>query len=119
VPCGSSGPTCGPAPSSSLLVPLPAAAHGTASYYRPAEEHVSLWWGVTEWGFGVRVLAERRRRAGRQVHTTREPTDRIWPGFGRLDRFAFRALPSHPPGGGDAEQIQTGPQRTGGQVAQS
>jgi uncharacterized RDD family membrane protein YckC len=37
------------------------------------------------WMYLSAVLAERRRRAGRRVHTTRALTQRIWPGFGRLE----------------------------------
>jgi hypothetical protein len=45
------------------------------------------------WVFLAAVLAERRSRAGEAVYTTRELTDRIWPGFGRPDRHAgARAL---------------------------
>jgi uncharacterized RDD family membrane protein YckC len=84
--------------------------------------------GTSPWLFLAAVLAERRRRAGQQVFTTRALTERIWPGFGRLDRFTaqpirggsaalgappppgFSAPPSPPgsqsPGGGDAEQTQ-------------
>ncbi|AGL15232.1 RDD family protein [Actinoplanes sp. N902-109] len=39
--------------------------------------------GVPAWMFLSAVLAERRRRAGERVHTTRALTQRIWPGFGR------------------------------------
>ncbi|MDT5032228.1 MAG: hypothetical protein QOC94_2399 [Actinoplanes sp.] len=49
--------------------------------------------GTPMWVFLAAVLAERRRRAGEAVYTTRELTDRIWPGFGRPDRHAVaRAL---------------------------
>jgi uncharacterized RDD family membrane protein YckC len=41
--------------------------------------------GTPAWMFLTAVLAERRRRAGSRVHTTRALTQRIWPGFGRLD----------------------------------
>jgi uncharacterized RDD family membrane protein YckC len=41
--------------------------------------------GTPAWMFLSAVLAERRRRAGSRVHTTRALTQRIWPGFGRLD----------------------------------
>jgi uncharacterized RDD family membrane protein YckC len=41
--------------------------------------------GTPPWMFLTAVLAERRRRAGSRVHTTRALTQRIWPGFGRLD----------------------------------
>ena len=41
--------------------------------------------GTPPWMFLSAVLAERRRRAGLRVHTTRALTQRIWPGFGRLD----------------------------------
>jgi uncharacterized RDD family membrane protein YckC len=64
--------------------------------------------GTPPWAFLAAVLAERRRRAGRHIYAARALTDRIWPGFGRLDRFAVRppATPSHAAGGGDAEQTQ-------------
>jgi uncharacterized RDD family membrane protein YckC len=55
------------------------------------------------------VLAERRRRAGGQVLTTRALTERIWPGFGRIDRFTRPATPaagSQALGSADAEQTQ-------------
>jgi uncharacterized RDD family membrane protein YckC len=39
--------------------------------------------GTPDWMFLSAVLAERRRRAGQRVHTTRALTQRIWPGFGR------------------------------------
>jgi len=38
--------------------------------------------GTPDWMFLSAVLAERRRRAGLRVHTTRALTQRIWPGFG-------------------------------------
>ncbi len=41
--------------------------------------------GTPDWMFLSAVLAERRRRAGRRVHATRALTQRIWPGFGRLE----------------------------------
>lgn len=41
--------------------------------------------GTPPWMFLSAVLAERRRRAGSRVHATRALTQRIWPGFGRLD----------------------------------
>lgn len=41
--------------------------------------------GTPAWVFLTAVLAERRRRAGARVHTTRALTQRIWPGFGRLE----------------------------------
>ena len=41
--------------------------------------------GTPAWMFLSAVLAERRRRAGARVHTTRALTQRIWPGFGRRD----------------------------------
>jgi uncharacterized RDD family membrane protein YckC len=41
--------------------------------------------GTPAWMFLGAVLAERRRRAGNRVHTTRALTQRIWPGFGRLE----------------------------------
>lgn len=82
--------------------------------------------GTPPWLYLAAVLAERRRRAGQHVYATRALTDRIWPGFGRLDRFApSRAIrtsnnetpsdairtsgaetPSHAVWGGDAEQTQ-------------
>jgi uncharacterized RDD family membrane protein YckC len=58
--------------------------------------------GTPPWLFLAAVLAERRRRAARHVLTSRELTDRIWPGFGRLDRFGA----SHALRGVDAEQTQ-------------
>ncbi|MEV6490524.1 RDD family protein [Actinoplanes sp. NPDC051633] len=48
------------------------------------------------------VLAERRRRASGQVLTTRALTERIWPGFGRLENFTRL----EPVGSFDAEQTQ-------------
>jgi hypothetical protein len=45
------------------------------------------------------VLAERRRRATGQVLTTRALTERIWPGFGRIEHFTR-------PVTDDAEQTQ-------------
>ena len=41
--------------------------------------------GMPSWVYLTAVLAERRRRAGTRVHTTRALTQRIWPGFGRLE----------------------------------
>lgn len=41
--------------------------------------------GVPGWMYLSAVLAERRRRAGTRVHTTRALTQRIWPGFGRME----------------------------------
>jgi uncharacterized RDD family membrane protein YckC len=41
--------------------------------------------GTPPWMFLSAVLAERRRRAGARAHATRALTQRIWPGFGRLD----------------------------------
>jgi uncharacterized RDD family membrane protein YckC len=41
--------------------------------------------GVPPWVFLSAVLAERRRRAADRVHATRALTQRIWPGFGRLE----------------------------------
>ena len=38
------------------------------------------------WFFLAAVLAERRRRADDRVFSARALTDRIWPGFGRLNR---------------------------------
>ena len=67
--------------------------------------------GTPPWLFLAAVLAERRRRAGQHVLTTRALTDRIWPGFGRLDQLrtvtprsggaerpahAIAAMPSRP-----------------------
>lgn len=42
-------------------------------------------YGTTEWLFLVAVLAERRRRSGRQLLAGRALTQRLWPGFGRID----------------------------------
>ena len=50
--------------------------------------------GTAPWLYLAAVLAERRRRAGEQVVTARALTDRIWPGFGRLDRFTSQAIRS-------------------------
>ena len=41
--------------------------------------------GTPPWMFLSAVLAERRRRAGDRVHASRALTQRIWPGFGRLE----------------------------------
>jgi uncharacterized RDD family membrane protein YckC len=41
--------------------------------------------GTPAWMFLSAVLAERRRRADSRAHTSRALTQRIWPGFGRLD----------------------------------
>jgi uncharacterized RDD family membrane protein YckC len=41
--------------------------------------------GTPEWLFLTAVLAERRRRAGRRLLASRALTQRMWPGFGRLD----------------------------------
>jgi uncharacterized RDD family membrane protein YckC len=63
--------------------------------------------GTPPWLYLAAVLAERRRRAGQHVYAARALTDRIWPGFGRLDRFTGgRPAPSHRVGSGDAEQTQ-------------
>ncbi len=64
--------------------------------------------GTPPWLFLAAVLAERRRRAGQHVYAARALTDRIWPGFGRLDRFTATPRPplSHGVRGGDAEQTQ-------------
>jgi len=56
------------------------------------------------WALLAAVLAERRRRAGGQVLTTRALTERIWPGFGRLEKFT--RPPSEAVGSFDAEQTQ-------------
>ncbi|WP_067497530.1 RDD family protein [Actinoplanes sp. TFC3] len=58
--------------------------------------------GVPVWMFLSAVLAERRRRAADRVHTTRELTQRIWPGFGRSawpspGRPAWEPAITHPP----------------------
>jgi uncharacterized RDD family membrane protein YckC len=58
--------------------------------------------GTPPWLFLAAVLAERRRRAAQHVYASRELTDRIWPGFGRLDRFGS----SHALRSADAEQTQ-------------
>ena len=42
-------------------------------------------YGTTEWLFLVAVLAERRRRSARQLLAGRALTQRMWPGFGRID----------------------------------
>ena len=57
--------------------------------------------GTPPWLYLAAVLAERRQRAGRHVFTARALTDRIWPGFGRLDRFTSQAIRS-----ADPEQTQ-------------
>jgi len=57
--------------------------------------------GTPPWLYLAAVLAERRRRAGGQALTTRALTERIWPGFGRLERYAPRPLAE-----GDAERTQ-------------
>ena len=43
--------------------------------------------GTQPWALLAAVLAERRRRATGQVLTTRALTERIWPGFGRIEHF--------------------------------
>lgn len=48
--------------------------------------------GAPPWMLLAAVLAERRRRATGQVLASRALTDRIWPGFGRIERFT-RPLP--------------------------
>jgi len=63
--------------------------------------------GTPPWLYLAAVLAERRRRAGQHVYAARALTDKIWPGFGRLDRFTGgRPALSHRVGSGDAEQTQ-------------
>ncbi|MFI5933117.1 RDD family protein [Actinoplanes sp. NPDC051494] len=66
--------------------------------------------GVPPWMFLSAVLAERRRRAGEQVHTTRALTQRIWPGFGRPEWPAngptWDPPVSHPPLLGVAKERQ-------------
>ena len=63
--------------------------------------------GTAPWLFLTAVLAERRRRAGGQVLATRALTDRIWPGFGRLDRLFSPAIRrSQAIRGSDPEQTQ-------------
>ena len=55
--------------------------------------------GTPPWMVLAAVLAEHRRRATGQVLTTRALTERIWPGFGRIERFTR-------PVGADAEKTQ-------------
>jgi uncharacterized RDD family membrane protein YckC len=43
--------------------------------------------GTPPWHFLAAVLAERRHRAGLGVYEARALTDRIWPGFGRLETW--------------------------------
>jgi uncharacterized RDD family membrane protein YckC len=63
--------------------------------------------GTPPWPLLTAVLAERRRRAGGQVLATRALTDRIWPGFGRLDKLFSPAIRrSQAIRGGDPEQTQ-------------
>jgi hypothetical protein len=57
--------------------------------------------GTPPWLYLAAVLAERRGRASLHVFTARALTDRIWPGFGRLDRFTSQAIRS-----ADPEQTQ-------------
>jgi len=54
--------------------------------------------GVPPWVFLSAVLAERRRRAADRVHAGRSLTQRIWPGFGRLE-WARAAGPTWDPAG--------------------
>ncbi|OJF12413.1 RDD family protein [Couchioplanes caeruleus] len=54
--------------------------------------------GVPPWAFLSAVLAERRRRAGGRAEATRALTQRIWPGFGRLE-WARAAGPTWDPAG--------------------
>ena len=58
--------------------------------------------GTPPWPLLAAVLAERRRRASGQALTTRALTERIWPGFGRLEKFTR----SESLGSFDAEQTQ-------------
>jgi len=54
------------------------------------------------WMLLAAVLAERRRRASGQQLTTRALTERIWPGFGRIERFTrSQAL-----GSADTQEVQ-------------
>lgn len=56
---------------------------------------------VPPWIFLSAVLAERRRRAGAGMQTTRALTQRIWPGFGRVEGRdpapAWDPAVAHPP----------------------
>ncbi|MFI7597482.1 RDD family protein [Actinoplanes sp. NPDC049681] len=54
--------------------------------------------GVPPWMFLTAVLAERRRRANQRVHASRALTQRIWPGFGRLE-WARATGPTWDPAG--------------------
>ncbi|MEV6599206.1 RDD family protein [Actinoplanes sp. NPDC051346] len=54
--------------------------------------------GVPPWAFLSAVLAERRRRAAGRAHATRALTQRIWPGFGRLE-WARATEPTWDPAG--------------------
>jgi uncharacterized RDD family membrane protein YckC len=63
--------------------------------------------GTPPWLYLAAVLAERRRRAGTHVLTARALTDRIWPGFGRLDPLlSGRQSVSQPIRGADPEETQ-------------
>ena len=54
------------------------------------------------WMLLAAVLAERRRRASGQQLTARALTERIWPGFGRIERFTrSQAL-----GSADTQEVQ-------------
>ncbi|MFG1608512.1 RDD family protein [Actinoplanes sp. NPDC049265] len=58
--------------------------------------------GTPSWMLLAAVLAERRRRASGQQLTTRALTERIWPGFGRIERFTrSQAL-----GSADTQEVQ-------------
>jgi uncharacterized RDD family membrane protein YckC len=70
--------------------------------------------GVPPWMFLSAVLAERRRRAGERVHTTRALTQRIWPGFGRSSwpspgGPSWEPAVTHPPILGIAKEARPGP----------
>ncbi|MEV4637519.1 RDD family protein [Actinoplanes sp. NPDC049548] len=54
--------------------------------------------GVPPWMFLSAVLAERRRRANERVHASRALTQRIWPGFGKLE-WARATGPTWDPAG--------------------
>jgi uncharacterized RDD family membrane protein YckC len=58
--------------------------------------------GTPPWMLLAAVLAERRRRASGQQLATRALTERIWPGFGRIERFTrSQAL-----GSADTQEVQ-------------
>ncbi|MFI5491786.1 RDD family protein [Actinoplanes sp. NPDC051859] len=59
--------------------------------------------GIPAWAYLSAILAERRRRAADRAQASRALTQRIWPGFGRLEWAAPRVGPTwdpavtHPP----------------------